>query len=367
MPSFSRPGSSAGPSHNVSTSSSFSTLFNAPDTTPKRGRTTGTLIKTPSSVGLNGNIRSKIASPSARLARSRTPSPEKPSVDAPVTTSKTLSARTVQPRPSLNGLNGLNGLKRPPAPILKKTSTPVPPLRKGSSASQKSSTTASGEDSHSATSSATTMQSATSGETSPQFKKSSAALREQIAKAKAAKRSALQQVSIHLKGVGTGAKSPMIPTDNTFDFGLTDDPFNLKRDTNSTAKVLQSRVATARSSGRLNIAAMGLKEIPAEVLNMYSLESIGTHDGSWAESIDLSRFVAADNELEMIDEALFPDVDPQDIFDENDSPPISIFGGLETLDLHGNMLISLPAGLRRLSLLTALNLVWSPPPLISCK
>lgn len=154
----------------------------------------------------------------------------------------------------------------------------------------------------------------------------------------------------------------MIPTDNTFDFGLADDPdpFNLQRDSNSTAKVLQTRLATARTSGRLNIAAMGLKEIPAEVLNMYSLESIGTHDGSWAESIDLTRFVAADNELEMIDEALFPDIDPEDLAEEDDAL-ISIFGGLETLDLHGNMLISLPAGLRRLSLLTALNLVCSFP------
>lgn len=200
------------------------------------------------------------------------------------------------------------------------------------------------------------MLSATSGETSPQFKKSSAALREQIARAKAAKRSAIEKVSIQLKGVGPGAKSPVIPTDDTFDFGLANDPFNTKRDTNSTAKVLQSRVASARTSGRLNIAAMGLKEIPAEVLNMYSLESIGTHDGSWAESIDLTRFVAADNELEMIDEALFPDIDPDDFIGEEDVP-ISIFGGLETLDLHGNMLISLPAGLRRLTLLTALNLV----------
>lgn len=200
------------------------------------------------------------------------------------------------------------------------------------------------------------MQSGASGETSPQFKKSSAALREQIARAKAAKRNAIQQVSIQLKGVGGGIKSPMIPTDDTFDFGLADDPFNLRRDTNSTAKVLQSRVATARTSGRLNIAAMGLKEIPAEVINMYSLESIGTYDGSWAESIDLTRFVAADNELEMIDEALFPDIDPEDFVEMADGP-VSMFGGLETLDLHGNMLISLPSGLRHLTLLTALNLV----------
>ncbi len=31
--------------------------------------------------------------------------------------------------------------------------------------------------------------------------------------------------------------------------------------------------------------------------------------------------------------------------------------GLETLDLHGNVLIALPLGLRRLELLTTLNLV----------
>lgn len=31
--------------------------------------------------------------------------------------------------------------------------------------------------------------------------------------------------------------------------------------------------------------------------------------------------------------------------------------GLETLDLHGNVLVALPIGLRRLQLLTTLNLV----------
>ncbi|KKY37801.1 putative leucine rich repeat family protein [Diaporthe ampelina] len=89
---------------------------------------------------------------------------------------------------------------------------------------------------------------------------------------------------------------------------------------------------------------------------MYSLESIGKHDGSWAESVDLTRFVAADNELEMIDESVFPDVDPEELAEDEDAQG-SIFAGLETLDLHGNVLISLPAGLRRLTLLTSLNLV----------
>lgn len=148
----------------------------------------------------------------------------------------------------------------------------------------------------------------------------------------------------------------MVPTDDTFDFGLSDDPFNLNRDANSTSKIVKSRVTTARTSGRLNIAALGLREIPKEVLDMYSSESMGTYDGSWAESVDLTRFVAADNELEMIEESVFPDIDPEELAEDEDAQG-SIFAGLETLDLHGNMLIALPAGLRRLTLLTSLNLV----------
>ena len=120
--------------------------------------------------------------------------------------------------------------------------------------------------------------------------------------------------------------------------------------------MLQGRLASARTSGRLNIAAMGLREIPADVMNMYNLESVGRSDGAWAESVDLTRFVAADNELEMIEGSVFPDVDPQEFADDEDSQG-NIFAALETLDLHGNMLISVPTGLRRLQLLTSLNLV----------
>ena len=150
--------------------------------------------------------------------------------------------------------------------------------------------------------------------------------------------------------------SPLIPTDNTFDFGLETDPFGQRGDPKSLAKVLHGRLASARTSGRLNIAAMNLREIPADVMNMYSSEAVGTNDGSWAESVDLTRFVAADNELEMIDDSVFPDVNPSEYSEEEESQG-NIFGGLETLDLHGNMLIALPLGLRRLELLTSLNLV----------
>jgi hypothetical protein len=102
---------------------------------------------------------------------------------------------------------------------------------------------------------------------------------------------------------------------------------------------------------------MGLKEIPDEVLKMYDLESIGRADGAWAESVDLTRLVAADNELETIDDSLFPDVNPNDFNLEEVDEKARIFWGLESADLHNNMLISLPLGLRRLQMLTSLNLV----------
>lgn len=105
---------------------------------------------------------------------------------------------------------------------------------------------------------------------------------------------------------------------------------------------------------------MGLKEIPTEVLKMYDLESLDRPGGAWAESVDLTRFVAADNELETIDDAIFPDTDPSDLANEDESEG-RLFGGLESLDLHGNTLIALPMGLRRLQLLTSLNLVNYTP------
>lgn len=355
QPSLSRPGSSCGHGQDMVPSSPSMPQLPLVADTISRGRTTGTLMKKPSKVGLNGSVLDKAATPStARLSRSRTPSLGKLRYDpASPSGPQKVAARPLQPRPSVNGV-----FKKPSAPATKKSSLPPLPIRKGSVTSQKSSTTASGEDTMFSASSTASTQTAGSAPESPQFKKSSAALREQIARAKAAKRAAAEPVPAQneIARPNGSLEMPVIPTDNSFDFGLADDPFNLNRDANSASKVLQARVATARTSGRLNIAALGLKEIPSAVRNMYSLDSIGKSDGSWAESVDLTRFVAADNELEMIDENLFPDIDPEE-FAEDDDAPICMFGGLETLDLHGNMLISLPAGLRRLNLLTSLNLV----------
>lgn len=156
-------------------------------------------------------------------------------------------------------------------------------------------------------------------------------------------------------------KAIVIPA-GTFDFGLTPDPFNQEVREGGNKGLLRKRVAAARADGRLNIAAMGLKDIPDEVMNMYDLNAMESQDGSWAETVDLTRFIAADNELEFIDDSVFPDTFAPDD-DDDDEPRGNQFGGLETLDLHGNLLGGIPVGLRRLERLSTLNLVCSQEPL----
>ena len=162
--------------------------------------------------------------------------------------------------------------------------------------------------------------------------KSSAQLREQIAKAKAAKQ---KKARLEEKGsTGVRQQTDAFPE---LDFG-------------DTATLLRNRVASARADGKLNIAALNLKQIPTEVMNMYKSSS---SDMAWYESVDLKRLTAADNEFDNLD-AIFPD-DIADSHDEDGDAPASPFEGLETLDLHGNRMNMLPMGLRRLERLTSLN------------
>ncbi|KAK8084309.1 hypothetical protein PG997_005580 [Apiospora hydei] len=281
-----------------------------------------------------------------------------------------ISIQTSEPQPPLTGRHwpprplkqraSVNGLfKKPSMSSLGKPEVVSElhprPTRKISQVSERSSTT-SAEDHHpSNASTASTALTSDSVEepTSVAAQKSSAALRERIAKAKAAKRAAAKQVSA--AALPPTEEAPLVPTDTSFDFGLAGDPFNQNQFETSNRKVMQTRINGARTTGKLNISAMGLKEIPEDVLKMYDLESIGKHGGSWAESVDLTRFVAADNELEVIDDSIFPDTDPADFADEEDGNGHQ-FGGLESLDLHGNTMISVPLGLRRLQFLTSLNL-----------
>lgn len=185
-------------------------------------------------------------------------------------------------------------------------------------------------------------------------RKSSSGLRDQIAKAKAAKRAAATK-SHSSVSPSNEDEVPVIPS-GTFDFGLPDDPFNQNGNRDGAKGLLRKRIDAARTDGRLNIAALGFKEMPDEIMNMYNLETLGDQGGSWAESVDLTRFVAADNEFEVLGDNVFPDIDPREAMDDEDIRG-NQFGGLETLDLHGNVLISLPPGLRRLEFLTTLNLV----------
>lgn len=344
----SRPISSSGPDNSIPLDFRASTnTFKTPQSTlsshtPVKRPTSINPLKTPSSVRSSKSPVSATAKqPSPNFSsslRQQSGSQIKPG-------SKTVSARSVKPRASVNSL-----IRKPSMPSL---SEPNELDRIGYVKKKKSTTfsntSSEGSSVFSRTSNLTAATAASDeqNEQSATPRKSSLALRDQIAKAKAAKRAAAAKSMSQ-----DGSESPVIPAD-TFDFGLSDDPFNQQIKTNGSNALLRKRVSAARTDGRLNIAAMGLKEIPEEVLNMYNLESIGAQDGSWAESVDLTRFVAADNDLEFISDDVFPDIDPR----ENANDEGNQFGGLETLDLHGNILTTLPLGLRRLELLTSLNLV----------
>jgi hypothetical protein len=174
-----------------------------------------------------------------------------------------------------------------------------------------------------------------------QAAKSSLALREQIRAAKAARLS---------------SSKPETRNDSISDFDpkAFKDPFNtMPKDERS---LIRRRVDSARSDGRLNISAMGLKQIPEEVLRMYDYNFNKDTDVQWNEVVDLTRLVAADNEIETIPDAVFPDVDGN-AYNQDDDAETPKFGGLEILDLHGNVLFDVPMGLRRLECLTTLNLV----------
>jgi Leucine-rich repeat (LRR) protein len=171
--------------------------------------------------------------------------------------------------------------------------------------------------------------------------KSSAALRDAIAKAK--KRAAKNNTSAGgvvwalFHDFGPGMRS----AESSLDHAATDN-------------VLRNRMKTALSTGDLNVAAMGFKVIPTEIKRTYDI--FNDTDVSWPECVDLSMFIAADNELERLGDNIFPDVDHSELEDIEVPNYSGQFRGLETLDLHNNLLKELPLGLRRLQNLHTLKL-----------
>ncbi|KAJ5366784.1 Leucine-rich repeat typical subtype [Penicillium brevicompactum] len=177
--------------------------------------------------------------------------------------------------------------------------------------------------------------------------KSSSTLRETIAKAKAARKA----VAATEKNEPPQKPVSQAPIPESWGTADDEDPFNqLPKEPGSL--VMRKRVQTARATGQLNIAAFSLTEIPKEVLTMYDYDA---DNANWFENVDLTKFIAADNELEQISDEVFPDINPEEFDPDSDDRGLQ-FGGIETLDLHGNILKSLPMGLRRMQNLRFLNL-----------
>ncbi|KIW64403.1 hypothetical protein PV04_09338 [Phialophora macrospora] len=166
-------------------------------------------------------------------------------------------------------------------------------------------------------------------------RKSSAALRETIAKAKAARRKARESAG---PAVVSSSETSSWPS------GFAEDELSLAGDNHG---LLRKRIQQATTSGYLNIAAMNLKQIPAEVMKMYDPEHLTTN---WAELVDLTKLNAADNDLEELNEDMFPEIT------RDDGEVNHQFLGLEILDLHRNRLSRLPQGLSLLERLHTLNL-----------
>ncbi|KAJ4512266.1 hypothetical protein HRR78_008568 [Exophiala dermatitidis] len=169
--------------------------------------------------------------------------------------------------------------------------------------------------------------------------KSSAALRQAVASAKAARRKA-----------ATGGLSNPVPVSETpvFMSPWSMDGLIMAGDNKT---LLRTRIQQAATTGKLDIVGMNLKRLPAEVKDMYNAENSTIN---WSEMVDLVRLVAADNEIEELEDHFFPDYTAAEL--EDDDEKSNQFGGLETIDLHRNKLQQLPIGIRRLERLQTLNL-----------
>ncbi|KAJ4305513.1 hypothetical protein N0V90_001044 [Kalmusia sp. IMI 367209] len=270
----------------------------------------------------------------------------------PLSTSKTMVARTPKPRLSLAGTFGQAVSPQATTPV----ATPSPArreqgLNKTPETARKSLNSSAALREQLAKAKATKRVDVATSSKDPDSKpNSSQALREQIAKAKeAAKRANVTSPP----RTNTPPRDAIIPDPAeiaSFDFGL-EDPFNQR--SKGGVSLLRKRVDAARADGRLNIAAMGFSEMPSEVLNMYEYDP-DAPTVAWGEVVDLTSIIAADNDIQILPEAMFPDMDYEAAMESEDVVPQ--FGAVQNLDLHGNTFRELPVGLRRLTQLSKLNL-----------
>ena len=334
--------------------------------TPKRFGTAGRLSMTAPRRSVSASVSTPAATPSksASIARpsstakklplSQTQNVQNTAKPRPLVTSKSMVARTPKTRPSLAGVFG-----QAVSPLGVSEIAPITPspsreaiVKKTPVTSRKvsSSSIALREQIAKAKAGRQAESTDKSVHPSPKIESSSNALREHIARAKEAARTI-----VNPSRTSTPPRDAIVPDPAEiagFDFGL-DDPFN--QATKGSKSVLRRRLDSARADGRLNIAAMGLEEMPEDVLNMYKFDPDNA-TMAWGEIVDLTSIIAADNELETLPETMFPDVEMERAFESDEAGPQ--FAAVQNVDLHGNALRELPVGLGCLTQLSKLNLVW---------
>ena len=178
---------------------------------------------------------------------------------------------------------------------------------------------------------------------SKNFSKSSAALRGAIAKAK--REAANRKVSADRVSKYPGHCYDTPPEVESGDGAL--EPM-------VTGEILRQRIRAALLSGHLFLPAMELTSVPSEIEHMYDASE--QFHVTWSECVDLTKFIAADNKFESLNESLFPDATNDELECGEGVDQNGQFRGLEVLDLHHNLLRVLPLGLRRLQKLRSLNL-----------
>ncbi|KAI9313184.1 hypothetical protein BX666DRAFT_1980456 [Dichotomocladium elegans] len=108
---------------------------------------------------------------------------------------------------------------------------------------------------------------------------------------------------------------------------------------------LQTVIAQAKSTGRLNISNRELRTIPDEVWTMYHVDpnkvvvDFNSSGDAWYDTTELTKFMATDNIISELDERIGHE-----------------FGALTLIDIRNNQLHTLPSSLSQLQQLTALYL-----------
>ena len=174
-------------------------------------------------------------------------------------------------------------------------------------------------------------------------------------------RDAIKQAKATRKSISSQKGDPFMPRsvdDASIQSQVDTDPSSLDLLDSSHVNILRKRINNAKESGKLNIAALCLKELPIEVLKMYDAGSGGDGGPAWYECVDVTRLNAADNELTQLPEGIFPDSSsPRKMeFGAENEQAAPIFAGLEVMDVHGNQLKTLPLSIGWLTQLSCSNL-----------